>query len=77
MAAGRLHRCHRGVYRSGPEIDVPFGPETSALLALWEGAILCHQTAAVLWGLLAHVAAEALPGRAAQNEFGSPGMSGV
>jgi Transcriptional regulator, AbiEi antitoxin/Protein of unknown function (DUF559) len=49
---GRLHRMHRGVYAVG---HVPQSSERrwmAATLALGEGAVLSHISAAALWGLL-------------------------
>ncbi len=51
VAVGRLHPCHRGVYAVGHDAEPPLGPETAALLALRDGAVLSHRTAAALWGL--------------------------
>jgi very-short-patch-repair endonuclease len=52
VQAGRLHRLHRGVYAVG---HVALGWEGrcfAAILACGEGAVVSHQSAAVLWGLL-------------------------
>jgi very-short-patch-repair endonuclease len=51
-AKGHLHRLHRGVYAVGHAAPVPLGPETAALLACGDHAVLSHQTAARLWKLL-------------------------
>lgn len=51
VAAGRLHPRHRGVYAAGHGAEPPLGPATAALLALRDGAVLSHRTAAELWGL--------------------------
>jgi very-short-patch-repair endonuclease len=51
VAAGRLHRRHRGVYRVGPDVGTPLAAETAALLAVRRGAVLSHHSAATLWGL--------------------------
>jgi very-short-patch-repair endonuclease len=49
---GLLQAEHAGVYllRSAP--PVPWGRETSALLACHGGAILSHRSAAAVWGLI-------------------------
>lgn len=49
--AGRLHPCRRGVYAVGHRAEVALGPETSALLAVRDGAALSHGSAAALWGM--------------------------
>jgi hypothetical protein len=52
----RLLRCgyltpkHRGVYALH-RVEIEYGDETAALLALRDGAVLSHQSAASLWGL--------------------------
>jgi very-short-patch-repair endonuclease len=52
LKAGRLHRVHRGVYAVGhPGISLQ-GRWMGAVLALGEGALLSHRSAACLWGLL-------------------------
>jgi very-short-patch-repair endonuclease len=51
-AAGYLRRLHRSVYAVGHEAPVPLGPETAALLACGDHAVLSHHTAARLWKLL-------------------------
>src|SRR5215216_4341862 len=51
-AVGRLHRIHQGVYAVGRP-DVPIkGRWTAAVLACGDGALLSHQSAATLHGLL-------------------------
>lgn len=52
VAAGRLHRIHRGVYAVGHPVLAPFAREMAALLACGPGAVLSHHTAARLWELL-------------------------
>ena len=52
VARGALVREHPGVYVVAPRIEVPFGPETAALLACGEGAVLSHRSAAHVWGLI-------------------------
>lgn len=52
LAAGSLHRVHRGVYAVGHVAEATLAPETAALLACGEGAALSHRTAAALWGML-------------------------
>jgi very-short-patch-repair endonuclease len=52
VRAGRLHRVHRGVYAIGlPRLSTE-GRFLAAVLAVGEGAVLSHVSAAVLWGLL-------------------------
>ena len=53
VAAGRLHRVHSGVYAVGrPDLAVE-GRWMAAVLASGRGAVLSHQSAAALHGLLA------------------------
>lgn len=52
VQAGRLHRIHRGVYAVGHEGLGSEGRWMAAVLALGEGAILSHRSAAELWNLL-------------------------
>jgi len=53
IAAGRLHRLHRGVYAVGhPEISRA-GRYLAAVLFAGEGAVLSHRSAADLWELRA------------------------
>ncbi len=47
----RLFREHAGVYAVGHLAPIPLARETAALLAMRDGALLSHQTAARLWGL--------------------------
>jgi very-short-patch-repair endonuclease len=52
VAAGRLHRLHRGVYAVGhPGVSLE-GRWMAAVLASGTGAALSHGSAAVHWGLL-------------------------
>ncbi len=52
VAAGRLHRLHRGVYAVGHPA-IPFeGRCLAAVLALGESAVLSHRSAAELLGIL-------------------------
>lgn len=52
VSSGRLHRLHRGVYAVGHPA-VPFeGRCLAAVLALGEGAVLSHRSAAELWGFM-------------------------
>ena len=46
-----LHRHYSGVYSVGHAALAPYGRQRAALLAIGEGAILSHGTAAHLWGL--------------------------
>ena len=51
--AGRLHRIHRGVYAVGHTRLSFEGRCMAAVLALGDGAVVSHRSAAALWGLLA------------------------
>jgi very-short-patch-repair endonuclease len=52
VVAARLHRLHRGVYAVGhPAISFE-GRCLAAVLALGEGAVLSHRSAAELWNIL-------------------------
>jgi very-short-patch-repair endonuclease len=50
--AGRLHRIHRGVYSVGHPRISRRGHCLAAVLACGRGALLSHESAAWLWGLL-------------------------
>lgn len=50
--AGRLHRLHRGVYAVGHIAPSNERRWMAAVLALGEGAVLSHRSAAELWELL-------------------------
>jgi very-short-patch-repair endonuclease len=50
--AGRLHRIHRGVYAVGHARLSFEGRCMAAALALGGGAVVSHQSAAALWGML-------------------------
>jgi putative AbiEi antitoxin of type IV toxin-antitoxin system len=53
VAAGRLHRIHRGVYALvGPTLLRIEGHWLAAVLAIGNGAVLSHRSAGALWGLL-------------------------
>src|SRR5688572_30248045 len=52
LRAGRLHRVHRGVYAVGHAGLSRGGRYVAAVLALGDGAVLSHVSAAVLWGLV-------------------------
>jgi very-short-patch-repair endonuclease len=54
VAAGHLHREHRGVYAVGHTAPAPLAAETSALLACGQHAVLSHHTAALIHGLIPH-----------------------
>jgi very-short-patch-repair endonuclease len=49
LAAGRLHRIHRGVYAVGHPNIGDEGRWMAAVLACGEGAALSHRSAAALW----------------------------
>jgi hypothetical protein len=52
MAAGRLHRLHRGVYAVGHRSLSWRGRWLAAVLAAGDGAALSHSSAAALWQFL-------------------------
>ena len=52
VAAGRLHRLHRGVYAVGHRALSNEGRWMAAVLACGTGAVLSHRSAAELWRLL-------------------------
>jgi very-short-patch-repair endonuclease len=51
MAAGRLHRIHRGVYAVGHARLSKHGRSLAAVLACGRGAVTSHFSAGWLWGL--------------------------
>jgi very-short-patch-repair endonuclease len=51
IAAGRLHRLHRGVYAVGHTVIGARGRWMAAVLACGDGAALSHEAAAALWGI--------------------------
>jgi very-short-patch-repair endonuclease len=51
VAAGRLHRIHRGVYAVGHQRLSNEGTWMAAVLACGDGAVLSHTSAAALWGI--------------------------
>ena len=51
VAAGWLHRRHRGVYAVGHPRLTPRGRWMAAVLAGGEHAVLSHRSAGALWGL--------------------------
>jgi very-short-patch-repair endonuclease len=53
VAAGRLHRVHRGVYLVGHVARAPLAREAAAVLSCGDNALLSHASAAALWGVLA------------------------
>jgi predicted transcriptional regulator of viral defense system len=52
VARGRLHRICSGVYSLTPEVMTERGRFMAAVLACGPDAVLSHQTAAYLWGLV-------------------------
>jgi very-short-patch-repair endonuclease len=52
VAAGHLHRVHRGVYAVGHPGIGKEGRWMAAVLACGEGAVLSHRSAAALWEIL-------------------------
>ncbi|MDX6582933.1 MAG: hypothetical protein QOI10_2117 [Solirubrobacterales bacterium] len=55
LARGELRPLHRGVYLVGP-VTPPHAREIAAVLACGDGALLSHQSAAYLYGLLPYPA---------------------
>lgn len=51
LRAGRLHLVHAGVFAVGHPIVSRKGRWMAAALAMGEGAVLSHRSAAALWGL--------------------------
>jgi very-short-patch-repair endonuclease/predicted transcriptional regulator of viral defense system len=49
---GRLHRLHRGVYAVGHRALAVEGRLIAAVLAMGDGAVLSHLSAAGLWGIV-------------------------
>jgi hypothetical protein len=72
VAAGRLHRLHRGVYAVGHRRLTAHGRWMAAVLAYGPGALLSHRSAAVLWGLVVggQVIHVTVPGRSARSRHG-------
>ena len=54
VAAGRLHRLHRGVYAIGHRRISAHGRCLAAVLACGPAALLSHRSAAWLWGISRH-----------------------
>jgi predicted transcriptional regulator of viral defense system len=72
VGRGWLHRMHRGVYLVGP-LEAPLSRAAGAVLAIGDGAVLSHHSAAAAWELLAHRAgpiAVTLPARDARRRPG-------
>jgi len=53
VAAGRLHRLHRGVYAVGHGLLSARARRLAAVLACGDGAVLSHRAAAAEWNILA------------------------
>src|SRR5262249_28037317 len=51
LRLGRLHRIHAGVFAVGHPLISRRGRWMAAVLALGDGAVLSHRSAAALWGL--------------------------
>ncbi|HEY5428259.1 MAG TPA: DUF559 domain-containing protein, partial [Solirubrobacteraceae bacterium] len=51
VARGRLIPVHRGVYAVGHSSLPPLAPVMAAVLAVGQGALVSHWSAAALWGL--------------------------
>jgi very-short-patch-repair endonuclease/predicted transcriptional regulator of viral defense system len=52
LATARLRRIHRGVYAVGAPKLTRYGEWMAAVLACGSDAVLSHQSAAALWGLM-------------------------
>ena len=52
LRIGRLHRLHTGVYAVGHLPPSPHARAMAAVLACGPGAVLSHQSAAVLWDIV-------------------------
>jgi very-short-patch-repair endonuclease len=48
------HRLHRGVYCLGDPDLIPRARESGALLAVGDGAVISHASAAAVWGISEH-----------------------
>jgi hypothetical protein len=73
LAAGRLHRVHKGVYAVGrPSLEV-HGRWMAAVLACGRGAMLSHLDAAALWDLLPITGRE-IHVTARRSRSGAPGI---
>jgi predicted transcriptional regulator of viral defense system len=73
VAAGRLHRVHRGVYAVGRARLDARGRRMAAVLACGTGAVLSHRTAADALGLLPSASSRievTVPGRSRRNRPG-------
>jgi len=71
LRAGRLHRLHRGVYAVGHTAPSNERRWMAAVLALGQGAVLSHRSAAALWQLLPPADGPvdvALPGRGGRRQ---------
>jgi very-short-patch-repair endonuclease len=53
LANGQLHRVFRGVYLVGHAIPAAGALELAAVLAVGDGSVVSHRSAAALWGLAA------------------------
>jgi very-short-patch-repair endonuclease len=51
LAHGQLHRVFRGVYLVGHGVPVAGAIEFAAVLAVGDGSLVSHRSAAALWGL--------------------------
>jgi very-short-patch-repair endonuclease len=51
VRSGWLRRRHRGVFIMGP-VESPHSEAMAAVLAVGDGALLSHDSAAVLWGMV-------------------------
>jgi hypothetical protein len=52
LESGLIRQVHRGVYAVGHFSLPPFAAEMAAVLAVGEGTLLSHQSAAAMWGLI-------------------------
>jgi very-short-patch-repair endonuclease len=78
LAAGRLHRIHRGVYAVGHRRLSDEGRWLAAVLACGNGAVLSHRSAAQLWDIRCRVRRRSKAGGGGVHlvEVTVPGYSG-
>ena len=74
VAAGRLHRVHRGVYAVGHRRLTGRGRSMAAVLAYGSNAVLSHRSAAGLWGLRANSGAKTEISLPLQSARSRPGI---
>ena len=77
IAAGRLHRIHRGVYAVGHRNLSNEGRWIAAVLACGRGAVLSHTSAAQLWGIRRPTRESSAPHVTAPSTAGRSRRSGI